>query len=103
MTLLTSANLENPPAPPPVEKETEMPVWMQRLFMVVYVLFCIELGLVLVVLPWLPLWSDNAFLAHLPSARRILEHGFLRGAISGLGIIDIWLGISEAIHYRDRR
>jgi len=76
---------------------------MQRLFMVVYVLFCIELGLVLVVLPWLPLWSDNAFIAHLPAAKRILEHGFLRGAISGLGIIDIWLGISEAIHYRDRR
>lgn len=80
-----------------------MPVWMQRLFMVVYVLFCIELGLVLVVLPWLPLWSDNGLIAHLPSVKRILEHGFLRGAISGLGIIDIWLGISEAINYRDRR
>jgi hypothetical protein len=32
-----------------------------------------------------------------------MHHGFVRGAISGLGVLDLWLGISEAIHYRDRR
>ena len=53
---LTSTNLENPaPAPPPEpvpESAAEMPVWLQRIFVGVYVLFCIELGLVLIVLPW---------------------------------------------------
>ncbi len=29
--------------------------------------------------------------------------GPVRGIISGLGLLDIWIGISEAIHYRDQR
>jgi hypothetical protein len=26
----------------------------------------------------------------------------VRGAISGIGLVDIWLGVLEAIHYHDR-
>jgi hypothetical protein len=29
--------------------------------------------------------------------------GAVRGIFSGLGMLDIWIGISEAIHYRDHR
>jgi len=98
----TSANLETPPAPPqPVEAQAEIPLWLQRLFVIVYVVFCIELGLALVALPWTP-WWNNPLLAHLPTLRHFLQLGFVRGAVSGLGILDLWLGISEAVHYRDR-
>ncbi|HZD93823.1 MAG TPA: hypothetical protein VE133_06185, partial [Candidatus Sulfotelmatobacter sp.] len=52
---LTSTNLDSPPpAPQPAENHAaELPVWLQRVFIVIYVLFCIELGLVLLILPWL--------------------------------------------------
>ena len=97
-------NLEFPPvAPQPVEAQAEVPVWLQRLFVVVYVVFCIELGLVLIVLPWSPWWDHNSLLTHWPEVRHLLHHGFVRGAVSGLGFLDLWLGISEALHYRDRR
>jgi hypothetical protein len=27
----------------------------------------------------------------------------MRGLVSGLGLLDIWIGVSEAVHYRDHR
>ena len=79
-----------------------MPVWMRRIFLVIYVLFCIEVGGFLFFLPWLPLWLNNSLLTHWPSLRHVLEHAFVRGAVSGLGLVDVWVGLSEAIHYRER-
>lgn len=99
----TSANFEKLPDPPPAENMAELPVWVQRLSMVVYVVFCMWLGIVMVLLPWSELWSSNALLVRWPAVRPFLQHGFVRGAVSGLGFLDLWLGIYEAIHYRDRR
>ncbi|HLJ87693.1 MAG TPA: hypothetical protein VKZ53_12785 [Candidatus Angelobacter sp.] len=76
---------------------------MQRVFLIVYVVFCIELGIVLVALPWSELWSNNSFLSRWPVLGHALHHGFARGAISGLGLLDLWLGIAEVVRYRDRR
>jgi hypothetical protein len=77
---------------------------MQRVFVIVYVLFCIELGLVLVALPWMTsYWFSGGFLEHWPQLQSMLQGGFVRGAVSGLGLLDIWLGIMEAVRYRDRR
>lgn len=98
-----SANLEAPRGPQPVETEPEVPVWMQRIFVIVYVVFCLQLGIMLIVLPWSDPWTNNNLLAHWPALKHLWEHGFFRGAISGLGFLDLWLGISEAVSYRDRR
>jgi len=77
---------------------------MQRVFVVVYVLFCIELGLVLMALPWMTgYWFSSGWLMQWPELRRVLQSGFVRGAVSGLGLLDIWLGVMEAVRYRDRR
>jgi hypothetical protein len=38
----------------------------------------------------------NSLLADFPTARAIFENLFVRGLVSGLGLVDIWLGISEA-------
>jgi len=76
---------------------------MQRVFVIVYVVFCLQLGIMLIVLPWSDPWTNNNLLAHWPTLRHLWEHGFFRGAISGLGFLDLWLGISEAVNYRDRR
>ncbi|HYG98999.1 MAG TPA: hypothetical protein VD837_07695 [Terriglobales bacterium] len=79
------------------------PVWAQRLKLVIFVLFCIELGMLLAVLPWTRVWSENSLLAAYPTLRAALQNGFVRGAISGVGLIDIWLGIREAVIYRDKK
>ena len=78
------------------------PVWLQRLSLFILVLFCIYLGVLVAVLPWWTrVWDHNDFIQARPVLATILHNGAVRGIISGLGLIDIWIGISEAIHYRD--
>ncbi|HUR36210.1 MAG TPA: hypothetical protein VM009_00230 [Terriglobales bacterium] len=64
-------------------------------------MFFIELGMILVVIPWTPIWTQNNLLSAYPAIKAIADHGFMRGAISGLGLINIWIGISDAVQYRE--
>lgn len=80
------------------------PVWLQRLSLFVLVLFCVYLGVLVTVLPWWSrVWDHNLFIRSHPALAAILYNGAVRGIISGLGLLDIWIGISEAVHYRDYR
>lgn len=84
------------------EKEKEAPLWMRRLSLVVFVLCCLEIGLLLVVLPWTRIWTENSLLAGNPRLQVFAQQHFVRGLVSGLGLLDIWLGLWEALHYRER-
>ena len=80
------------------------PVWLQRLSLLVLVLFCVYLGVLVMVLPWWTrIWDQNMFILSRPWLAAILHNGAVRGIISGLGLLDIWIGVSEAVHYRDYR
>ncbi len=80
------------------------PVWLQRLSLFVLVLFCVYLGVLVMVLPWWPrIWDHNMLISAHPAIAAILRNGAVRGIISGFGLLDIWIGISEAVHYRDYR
>jgi hypothetical protein len=86
--------------PPPAERPRSH-VWMRRLWLVVFVLFCLELGIILVVGPWTRAWIDNSLTISYPGIHEFLMNGFVRGVISGLGIVDFWIGISRALSYRE--
>ena len=80
------------------------PIWLQRLSLFVLVLFCVYLGAIVTVLPWWSsVWDHNLFFTSHPRLWAVLRLGPTRGVISGMGLLDIWIGISEAIHYRDQR
>jgi len=80
------------------------PVWLQRLSLFVLVLFCVYLGVLVMILPWWTrIWDRNEFILARPWLAAILHNGAVRGMVSGLGLLDIWIGISEAVHYRDYR
>ncbi len=90
------------PGPPHDDPDTiDVPLWMRRVSLVIFVAFCVELGMILVVLPWTPFWSENSLLLDYPALRSILRENFVRGLISGVGLIDVWMGIWEAAHYRE--
>jgi hypothetical protein len=95
--------LPDPALNPPrtEEKPRGFDLWIQRLKLGIDVVFFIELGMILLVIPWTPIWSQNSLLMGYPTAKMIVEHGFFRGAISGLGLINIWIGISDAVHYKE--
>jgi len=64
---------------------------MHRLRSVLWLIILFELGVVLLFLPWLQLWESNYFLSNYPALRPYLLHPSLRGAITGLGALDILL------------
>lgn len=85
------------PANPPA------PVWLQRMSIVILVVFCFYVGLLLFLLPWTRYWQENHYLLTVPSLGSLLYSGITRGIVSGLGLLDIWIGISEIVHYREHR
>lgn len=87
--------------PPPLPKLTRGQMWAGRFKLVVWVLVCIEVGIILTWCPWTKIWTDNSILLSYPHARDFLMRGFVRGVISGLGLVNIWMGIAEAVRYRE--
>lgn len=76
-------------------------VWLHRLSLVIFVMFCVEVGLLLTVLPWTRVWTDNSLLAEHAMLKSIVQDNFVRGVITGIGLVDVWIGIWEAVHYKD--
>jgi hypothetical protein len=68
---------------------------MRRLLTILYIVFCLELGIFLFILPWASFWGKNYFIDHYPLIASIWRNYFLRGAVSGLGLADIWLAVYE--------
>jgi hypothetical protein len=62
---------------------------MIRLLRVVLLLLWMELGLVLILVPWSEVWQVNYFLYQYPSLGLIAQNPYLRGAISGLGLMNV--------------
>jgi hypothetical protein len=57
--------------------------------------FFFEAGLVLVVLPWSAYWEQNYFAQLLPTLQTVLGNNFVRGAVSGLGMVNLFAGVAE--------
>jgi len=77
------------------------PVWAQRLLLVAEVAIALWAGILVMVLPWTRLWAENPLLAGWPSLKFILTQSFVRGMISGIGLVDVWIGVWDAMHFRD--
>jgi hypothetical protein len=65
---------------------------LPRLLLLAYF---VEVGLVLLVVPWSPLWDRNYFLDLWPAAAAVTHSNLVRGAVSGLGLINLWAAMAE--------
>jgi hypothetical protein len=77
-------------------------VWLVRIRALLFVTLCATFGVLLIILPWTPKWTDNPLLLSMPNLRPIVSNGFFRGLCSGLGVLDLWLGFWEAIYYHEK-
>jgi hypothetical protein len=76
-------------------------LWLHRLTVLLFVFVCAVVGVLLVIVPWRPEWTDNRLLFTYPGLRSLIGSGFVRGLTSGLGLLNIWIGFWEAIHYQE--
>ncbi len=60
-----------------------------------YVAFFLEVGLLLLVLPWSAFWERNYFADLWPAVHDVITNDFVRGAISGLGIVNLLAGLVD--------
>lgn len=91
------------PSVPAVEVHKGLPLWLHRISVFLFVLISAVAGVLLIILPWTPEWTDNYLLLTYPSLRTLISNGFFRGLCSGLGLLDIWIGFWEALHYHEQQ
>ena len=80
-----------------------------KLTIVFFILICFEIGALLVILPWLdyPSWTENYLLIAAVDKLQynwlatVIKSGYLRGAVTGLGLLNITLGLWEIINFKN--
>ena len=63
----------------------------------VLVTFFVEVGLLLMVLPWSAFWDRNYFVYAVPTLEPLFTSPFFRGAVSGLGLLNLGAALSELL------
>jgi hypothetical protein len=71
---------------------------MNRIMRVLLLLVWLELGLMLILVPWSEIWQTNYFIIQFPELGTILRSPYLRGAISGLGVMNVFLALETFRH-----
>jgi hypothetical protein len=88
----------------------QAPRWYHKLSSLLFAIFCFELGVFLIVFPWMDGWDMNYFAWIAPETastawiseywRTIWTSTHFRGAVSGLGFVNIYISILEAMRLR---
>lgn len=66
---------------------------MNRIYRALLVVLAFEMGALLLYLPWSIYWENNYFLSHFPWLMHVVLHPLFRGAVSGIGVLDILLAV----------
>jgi hypothetical protein len=93
--------MQAPPATLDQHGYTTFELWVHRITVLMFVFVCAVVGVLLVILPWRPEWTDNHLLLASPQLRSLVASVFVRGLCSGLGVLDIWIGFWEAVNYQE--
>jgi hypothetical protein len=92
----------DPAQPTTSPPTTEAPVyrWYHKVSALIFIVFCLELGMFLIIIPWSALWDRNFFSTLTPQWRGYWDNPYLRGAVSGLGIINVYISMVEIFRLR---
>jgi len=71
------------------------PSSMGLLWAPLYIVYSFVVGTFLLVLPWMDLWDNNYIVYHFPGVGSIVSNSFFKGAVLGLGIVNILIGLQE--------
>jgi hypothetical protein len=68
----------------------------ERLLGFCFAIFTFEIGLFLVVFPWMDdTWNLNYFQGFVPILKSVWDDPYFRGAVTGLGFVNIYIACLE--------
>jgi hypothetical protein len=65
----------------------------------IIIAFFFEIGVALLVVPWSVFWDRNYFAESVPAIHAFITNNFMRGAVSGLGLVNIASGLAEIMSF----
>jgi hypothetical protein len=68
-----------------------------------FALYCLEAGLFFIVVPWTRLWTINPLLHSTAAMSMLAGNPFIRGFVSGFGVIHLIIGIKDLIRISNER
>ncbi len=74
--------------------------WVHKGFALLFIIFCMELGVVLLFYPWTQQWAESPIPALVAPLRGFWHSGYFRGAVSGLGLLNLWIALTEIFRLR---
>ena len=94
----SSTNLATAPSNEP----QRIPRWLQHAERFLRVIVRIYIGLVVCLVPWFPpLWDANPLFAGSPTVENFITQGAVRGLVSGLGLLNLWLALRDVLQGPD--
>lgn len=74
--------------------------WYHKLAALLFIVFCLELGVFLLLFPWSSWWNQNFFSTVVPEWHQYWSNAYVRGAVSGLGVLNLYIALVEIFRLR---
>ena len=96
------------PEPPAAREAMSGPIpirepeyrWYHKMSAVLFITFCLEVGCFLVIYPWTSSWEANYFSILKPEWHEYWDNMYVRGALSGLGVVNLYISLVEVFRLR---
>jgi len=92
--------VEEPERQPDIAAAEVSHAWYHKLGIFLFIIVCFEVGAFLTVFPWTPQWDTNSVSSLLPWLRDLWDSSYFRGALSGLGLLNIYISLGEVSRLR---
>jgi len=80
-----------------------IPRWLERVELFLRVMLRMYIGLAICYAPWShSFWDQNPIFLQFPDFGAIATMGAVRGIVSGLGLLNLWIAFQDAIRRSDR-
>jgi hypothetical protein len=79
-----------------------IPRWLERGELFLRALLRMYIGLAVCFAPWSRVfWDQNPIFVHFPMLGSFAAQGAVRGVVSGLGLLNLWIAFHDAVRHRD--
>jgi hypothetical protein len=97
--------IEVPQPPFATHPPERIPRWLERAELFLRVLLRMYIGLAVCYAPWSSMfWDQNPIFLQFPTLSIYAANGAVRGIVSGLGLLNLWIAFHDAIrHGTDKR